>query len=78
MRIHRICGECRNSKPYNEGEYPLLCKKDGLEVCGGDSCENFVPKEILIDKLQAAAKKCATTGNHRDLQKYLKLRREML
>ena len=78
MKTHRTCSECINSKPYDEGEYSLLCKKDGMEVCGGDCCEDFVPKKIIINKLEAVAKKAATIGNRRDLQAYLRLRREML
>ena len=30
------------------------------------------------DELEKAAKRCARTGNHKDLQDYLKLRRESL
>jgi len=30
------------------------------------------------DEIEKAAKKCARTGNRRDLQKYLKLRRNFL
>lgn len=95
MKTYRTCGECRNCISYKSGEFSLLCKKYGVEVCADDSCENFVPKEqilvklhantmlrkselIIAEKLEAAAKKCATTGLRSDLQNYLKLRREML
>lgn len=77
MRTHRICGECRNSKSWEQNK--LLCKKDGIEVIPEDCCGDFVPKtESFAEKLEAAAKKCATTGNRYDLQQYLKLRRGML
>jgi len=93
METHRTCGECRNSKPYDEGEYPLLCKKEGVgvdfnECCSAfipkqqrktcENCKNYEPKNSVIDKLQAAAKKAATTGDRKDLQAYLRLRRGLL
>ena len=31
-KTHRTCGECKNSKPYNSGEFSLLCKKLGIVV----------------------------------------------
>lgn len=136
MKTHRTCSKCKNAKPYKCGEFSLLCKKLGIEVCADDCCEDFVPKtctdcalyipiserlgssvcrisackfiinacedfrpktkdaisnilykttrqgriafNILADKVHAAAKKAATTGNCSDLRTYLKLRREML
>ena len=42
MKTHRICGECRNSKPWEQEK--LLCKKDGIEVISEDCCSDFVPK----------------------------------
>lgn len=139
METHRTCNMCKNSEPYDDQDYPLLCKKLGISMYADDCCEDFVPKTIRdcknceskvsfcikrntkinhifgfrdfcsdfqpkeqlkeqqdaakvnntifatvkqegtnINKLQAAAKKVATTGNRRDLQAYLKLRREKL
>lgn len=46
-----------------------------------DFCSDFQLKEddkAKVEKLNAAAKKCATTGDRSDLQEYLGLRREML
>lgn len=75
MKTHRTCCECRNSKFYSCGEYYLLCKKTETEVCEDDCCGDFVPKELT---LEAAAKRVATTGDRRDLQNCLQLRREQL
>lgn len=69
----KTCGECRNGRIID-----FVCTKKDIAVCiGNDCCEDFMPK-ITADKLKAAAKKAATTGNRADLQAYLKLRREML
>jgi len=56
------CGEC--GKFFCE---ELQETEDGIKLCG--ECFN----ELLRIK---AAKKTATTGNHKDLQEYLRLRRQ--
>lgn len=78
MKTNRTCGECINSKPYDEEEFPILCKKFGIATCIDDCCEEFVPKNSVAKRLETAAKKAATTGNRKDLQDYLRLRRELL
>ncbi len=81
MKTHRTCDECLNSEPNDKEEFSLLCKKTGIAVCKDDCCEDFVPKEqceIIADRLEAAAKKAAASGKRKDLQEYLRLRKELL
>lgn len=49
MKTHGTCGECLNSKPYDEQDFPLLCKKTGVAVYADDCCEDFVPKDLVAE-----------------------------
>lgn len=73
IKTHKTCGGCKNGELID-----FVCTKKDIAVCIDDTCEDFTPKNSVVEKLEAAAKKCATTGNRSDLQAYLKLRKELL
>lgn len=46
-KVYKICGNCQNSKPYDDQDFPLLCKKLGISIYTEDSCKDFIPKSTL-------------------------------
>ena len=65
---------CENFQPKEHINSIIFLKRSGIRAIDF-SLQDESPLWAL---LQAAAKRCATTGNRKDLQNYLRLRREML